>query len=171
MRKKSREMDASWALEVMDKAPYITMSMTDTDGMPYAVPLSLARTDKETFYFHCATEGKKLDILRSNPFVCLSAVSKCKPTVGPKDGSFTLEYKSAIAFGKSEVVVDEEEKKAALRAICQRFLPKHMDAFDDAVRRSLPHTAIVRITLTEPPIGKRKAYDANGDELKYGRMD
>ena len=90
-------MDASWALEVMDKAPFITVCMSDANGMPYSVPLSLARTDERTFYFHCATEGKKLDILRTNPFVCLSAVSKCKPTVGPKDGSFTLEFKSAIA--------------------------------------------------------------------------
>lgn len=171
MRKKSREMDASWALEVMDKAPYITVSMTDANGMPYAVPLSLARTDKNTFYFHCATEGKKLDILRTNPCVCLSAVSKCKPTVGPKDGSFTLEFKSAIAFGKAEVVDDDDEKKEALRAICQRFLPKHMAAFDSAVGRSMERTAVVRITLTEPPVGKRKEYDANGDELKYGRWE
>ena len=171
MRKKSREMDASWALEVMDKAPYITVSMSDADGMPYAVPLSLARTDEKTFYFHCAMEGKKLDILSMNPQVCLSAVSKCKPTVGPKDGSFTLEFKSAIAFGKAEMVTDDAEKREALRAICQRFLPNHMDAFDAAVERSMSHTAVVRITLTEPPVGKRKQYDANGDEMKYGRMD
>lgn len=171
MRKKSREMDASWALEVMDKAPYITVSMTDASGMPYVVPLSLARTDESTFYFHCAIEGKKLDILRTNPCVCLSAVSKCKPTVGPKDGSFTLEFKSAIAFGKAEVVEDKEEKREALRAICQRFLPKHMDAFDAAVGRSMERTAVVRITLTEPPVGKRKEYDANGEELKYGRLE
>ena len=171
MRKKSREMDASWALEVMDKAPYITVSMSDADGMPYAVPLSLARTDEKTFYFHCAMEGKKLDILSMNPQVCLSAVSKCKPTVGPKDGSFTLEFKSAIAFGKAEMVTDEAEKRKALRVICQRFLPNHMDAFDAAVARSMSHTAVVRITLTEPPVGKRKQYDANGDEMKYGRMD
>ena len=105
MRKKSREMSAAWALEVMDKAPYITVSMTTADGMPYAVPLSLARKDEQTFYFHCAPEGKKLDILRSNPHVCLSAVSKCKPTVGPKDGSFTLEFQSAIAFGRAELVL------------------------------------------------------------------
>ena len=64
MRNKSREMGADWALEVMDKAPYITVGMTDSDGMPYSVPLSLARTDEKTFYFHCAMEGKKLDILR-----------------------------------------------------------------------------------------------------------
>ena len=171
MRKKSREMYADWALEVMDKAPYITVGMTDGDGMPYSVPLSLARTDEKTFYFHCATEGKKLDILREKPRVCLTAVSKCKPTVGPKDGSFTLEFKSAIAFGKAEIVADDNEKREALRAICQRFLPNHMDAFDAAVARSMSRTAVVRITLTEPPVGKRKQYDANGDEMKYGRME
>ena len=147
-------MDASWALEVMDKAPYITVSMTDASGMPYAVPLSLARTGENTFYFHCATEGKKLDTLRTNPCVCLSAVSKCKPTVGPKDGSFTLEYKSAIAFGMAEIVENDEEKVNALRAICQRFLPRHIDAFDAAVERSLSRTVVVRITRTEPPMGK-----------------
>ena len=164
-------MDAAWALEVMDKAPYITVSMADADGMPYAVPLSLARINESTFYFHCALEGKKLDVLRAHPQVCLTAVSQCKPTVGPKDGSFTLEFKSAIAFGKAEIVSDDTEKREALRAICQRFLPKHMDAFDAAVERSMTRTAVVRITLTEPPVGKRKQYDANGDELKYGRMD
>lgn len=163
-------MDALWALEVMDKAPYITVSMTDAEGMPYSVPLSLARTDDRTFYFHCALEGKKLDILRTRPDVCLSAVSKCKPTAGPKDGSFTLEFKSAIAYGKATVVEDETEKCEALKAICQRFLPGHMDAFDAAVKRSMARVAIVRITLTEPPVGKRKQYDADGNEMKYGRM-
>ncbi|MDY5035473.1 MAG: pyridoxamine 5'-phosphate oxidase family protein, partial [Prevotella sp.] len=101
---------------------------------------------------------------------CLTAVSKCKPTVGPKDSSFTLEFKSAIAFGKAEIVTDDIEKREALRAICQRFLPSHMGAFETAVVRSMSRTVVVRITLTEPPVGKRKQYDANGDELKYGRM-
>lgn len=165
MRKKNREMNAAWALDVMDKAPYITVSMTGNDGMPYSVPLSLARTDDDTFYFHCAMEGKKLDILRKNPAVCLTAVSKCKPTVGPKDGSFTLEFQSAIAFGKAEIVADDTEKQDALRAICQRFLPNHMDAFDAAIERSMARTAVVRISLTEPPVGKRKQYDDNGDVM------
>lgn len=39
-------MDAAWALEVMDKAPYITVSMTNVNGLPYSVPLSMARTDR-----------------------------------------------------------------------------------------------------------------------------
>jgi uncharacterized membrane protein len=31
--------------------------------------------------------------------------------------------------------------------------------------------AVVRITLTEPPVGKRKQYDKNGEEMKWGRME
>lgn len=169
MRKASRQMDATFALEVLDKAPYVTVSMTRPDGRPYAVPLSLARTDEKTFYFHCALEGEKLECIAHNPTVFLSAVTKCAPTVGPKDGSFTLQYKSATAVGKAELVTNREEKIVGLRAICERFLPKHMDAFDDSINRSLERTAVVRITLAEPPVGKRKQYDKQGEELKWGR--
>ena len=166
MRKASREMDADFAFEVLDKAPYVTVSFTRPDGTPYGVPLSLARTDEHTFYFHCALEGDKLGCIAANPMVALSAVTKCAPTVGPKDGSFTLQYKSAMAVGKAEQVTDRDEKIEALRAICQRFLPHHMDAFDDAIARSLERTAVVRITLTAPPTGKRKQYDKQGEEMK-----
>lgn len=164
-------MPADWALEIMHKAPYITVSFTRSDGTAYAVPLSLASADDKVWYFHCAPEGEKLDALAAHPEVCLSAVTKCAPTVGPKDGSFTLQYRSAIAFGRAELVLNEEEKIDALRIISQRFLPQHMDAFDDAIRRSLHRTAVVRITLTAAPTGKRKQYDKDGEEMKYGRME
>lgn len=171
MRKESREMDASFALEVFSKAPFVTVSFVKPNGAPYGVPLNLVATDEKTFYFHCATDGEKLDCIAANPVVHLSAVSRCKPTVGPKDGSFTLEYRSAMAVGRAEVVTDDAEKIEALRAICLRFLPGHMDAFDASIARSLGRTAVVRISLTELPTGKRKEYDRNGDEMKWGRME
>ena len=105
MRKESRAMDSGWALEVMHKAPYITVSFIDEDGKPYGLPLSLASDDDVNWYFHGA------------------------------------------------------------------FLPQHMDAFDQSIARSLSRTAVVRITLTEPPTGKRKQYDKEGVEMKYGRME
>ena len=166
MRKKSREMSSEWALEVMRKAPYITVSFTRPDGTAYGLPLSLACTDEETWYFHSALEGEKLEAIAAHPEVCLSAVTRCTPTVGPKDGSFTLQFQSAVAFGKAEIVDTDEEKIEALRLICERFLPQHIHAFDAAIERSLSRTAVVRITLTEPPVGKRKLYDKNGDEVK-----
>ena len=38
-------MDSAWALEVMRKAPYITVSFIDADGKAYGLPLSLATDD------------------------------------------------------------------------------------------------------------------------------
>jgi len=116
----------------------------------------LARTDDKTFYFHCALEGEKLDCIAYNPVVFLSAVTRCSPTFDPEVGNFTLQYRSATAVGVAELVTEREEKISALRVICQRFLPHHMDAFDDAIARSLERTAVVRITLTGPPVGKCK---------------
>ena len=156
MRKASRQKDAAWALEVFDRSPYVTVSMTRPDGTPYGLPLSLIRSDEKTFYFHCADEGEKIDCLKSNPIVSLSAVSKCSPKYEEDKNNFTEYYHSAIALGKAEFVNDREEKIQALRLLCQRFLPKYMDHFDEAISRSLDRTTIVRITLTEPPVGKCK---------------
>lgn len=171
MRKESRAMSSEWALEIMRKAPYITVSFTRPDGSAYGLPLSLAAKDDNTWYFHCALEGDKLDAIKTHPEVCLSAVTQCCPTVGPKDGTFTLQYKSAIAFGHAELVETDAEKIEGLRLISERFLPQHMDAFDQSIEQSLSRTAVVRITLTASPTGKRKQYDKNGDEMKYGRME
>ncbi|MDO4191522.1 MAG: pyridoxamine 5'-phosphate oxidase family protein [Bacteroidales bacterium] len=164
MRKAKREMPAEWALEVFDKAPYITVGMTKPDGTPYCLPLSLVRTDEKTFYFHCAMEGEKLDCIKYQNRVCLSAVTKCKPTVGPKDDSFTLQFRSAVAKGMAEIVTDEQEKIMALKAICMRFLPSHIQSFDNAIARSLFRTCVVKIVLEGLPTGKRKEYNDNGEE-------
>ncbi len=58
----------------------------------------------------------------------------------------------------------------ALRLICQRHTPANMAEFDEAIRRSLPRTAIWRIEIREIT-GKRKKFDAQGQEMKFGRME
>lgn len=156
MRKANRGKNAGWALEVFDKAPYVTVSMTRSDGTPYGLPLNLVRKDETTFYFHCAAEGEKIDCLKYNPIVSLSAVSKCTPAFEEDKNNFTEHYHSAIAIGKTKLVTDDIEKIDALRLLCKRFLPKYMKYFDEAIAKSLDHTTVVRITLTEPPVGKCK---------------
>lgn len=156
MRKASRRKDPEWALEVFDRAPYITLSLTRPDGTPYGVPLSVVRRDARTFYFHCAPEDEKLDCIRTNPIVALSAVSRCSPRYEEEKNNFTEYYRSAMAVGRAEIVEDAAEKIQALRLICERFLPAYMARFDESVARSLARTAIVRITLTELPVGKSK---------------
>lgn len=155
MRKASRQKDEKWAFKVFDRAPYVTLSMVRADGTPYGLPLSLVRKGN-AFYFHCAGEGEKLDCIRANPVVSLSAVSRCTPKFEEEKQNFTEYYNSAVAVGSATFVTDKAEKTEALRLLCERFLPRHMDHFDEAVARSLDRTTVVRIDLTEPPVGKSK---------------
>ena len=76
MRRKDRERDRSFAWEVLKKAPYATLSLTDGQGRPYAVPVNQA-VDEEyhVVYFHCAGAGEKWELLKDGAEVCLSAVS------------------------------------------------------------------------------------------------
>ena len=148
MRRSEEKKDARWAFEVFDKAPYVTVSMVRSNGIPYGLPLNLVRKDEKIFYFHCAGEGDKLDCLARNPIVSLSAVSKCTPRYEEDKNNFTEYYHSAIAIGKAGIVTDRAEKMVALRLICERFLPKYMEHFDNAVAGSLDRTTVVKITLT-----------------------
>ncbi|MDE7426214.1 MAG: pyridoxamine 5'-phosphate oxidase family protein [Muribaculaceae bacterium] len=156
MRKIGRQRDEKWALEVFDRAPYVTVSMVRPDGSAYGLPLSLVRKDEWTFYFHCAAEGEKMDCLRKNGRVSLSAVSRCHPAFEEDKGNFTEHYHSAVAVGLAEEVTDEAEKREALKLLCQRFLPRYMDHFEEAINRSQGVTTVMRISLAEPAVGKCK---------------
>ena len=45
-----------------------------------------------------------------------------------------------------------------------------MSQFDGAINASLDRTAIFKISIDEIT-GKRKKYDKNGEEMKFGRME
>lgn len=59
MRKSARQRDAQWAMEVFDKAPFVTVSMVRPDGTPYGLPLSLVRKG-DVFIFTVRGKARRL---------------------------------------------------------------------------------------------------------------
>lgn len=150
MRRKDRQMPKEWAMEIIDKCEWATLATIDTVGMPYCIPLSIARIDN-AIYFHCAKEGKKIDCFKRSADVCLSCVGDTQKL----DDQFTTKYESAMVFGKISQVLDDKEKIEALRAICQRHTPLNMPNFDAAIAKSLAITDIWKITIKDID-GKRR---------------
>jgi nitroimidazol reductase NimA-like FMN-containing flavoprotein (pyridoxamine 5'-phosphate oxidase superfamily) len=128
------------------------MATVDSDGIPYAVPLSFVR-DGDLLYFHGAMEGHKIDNLKERPNVCITFVGD----VSFPEKNFTTIFESAILFGNAEEVTGEEEKIHGLRLICERFIPKNMDAFDDAINKQLEVTSVWKIKI-ETISGKQRKY-------------
>ncbi len=163
MRRKDRQMPADFAFSVADKCEYAVLSMIDPAGAPYCVPVTIAR-DGNAIYFHSAKDGEKINALRANPSVCMACVGDTKRATD----KFTTEFESAIIRGEACEVTDDNEKIHALRLICLRHTPSNMANFDAAIQKSLSRTAVWKICITSVT-GKRKKYDNDGKEMKFGR--
>ena len=186
MRRKDRQMPQNFAHQVIDKAQYGVVSMIDKDKS-YSVPLSIVRSG-DLLYFHSAKQGRKVDVLANNANVTVVFVGdKCVPeNYSPdeleemnRDASmavklisnvFTTEFESTIVTGVAKLVDDEEEKIGAMRLICEKYTPDKMQYFETAIVAGLNRTNVYRVKM-ETISAKRKKYDSEGVEMKYGRME
>ena len=182
MRRKDREMDREFGIEVIDKSKYGVLSMIAEGDEPYGLPLSIVR-DGEYLYFHSAMDGRKVKTLTKNPNVSVVFVGEIRIPENyteeelreiAEDRSkaalliskvFTTEYESAVVKGRVELVEDEQEKIRAMRLICEKHTPTKMDYFDMAIGAGLKRTNIYRIEMEEIK-AKRKKYDTRGKEIK-----
>ncbi len=140
MRRSDRAVTREQAWEILENAQYMTLSMQGADGAPYGVTLSFAR-EGEGLVFHCAAQGYKVDSLRKNPAVCVTAV--CAQRTRPEE--FTVAYESAVAFGTAREVTDPVEKRRALLAICKKYAPENPGAA--AYAEQYPGVAVWRVEV------------------------
>lgn len=166
MNRKDRQMNEDFGFEVFDKVLYATLSLVDKEGNPYCIPVSPVRKDRDTIYLHSSKVGEKIECIKNNNKICLSMVSYAKLV----PNKFTTEYNSAIIKGHASMVSSDDEKIEALRLICERYAKDNMDNFQDSIKRSLFRTEIIKIKIEEIT-SKRKKYDKNGEEMKWGRTE
>lgn len=151
MRRADRERDSSFALQVIDSCEYGVAAISTGEETPYCIPLSLVRVGEE-LYFHCALEGRKLDLLRKNPKVCITFVEYNQSA----EDAFTTYFRCAVVEGTAYEVTEQADKIAALRALCEKLTPANMADFDNAIERSLSRTGVWGIHMDQIT-GKEKA--------------
>ena len=142
MRRKDREMDSAFALEVLRDCEYATLATTNPDGTPYCIPLSHVVVGN-AIYFHCANEGHKLVNIKFTDSVCISGVRRT--SLVPE--KFTTEYESAVATGRCSVVTDDEEKIMALIKICEKYAKGYIDHAEAEIAKMLHRTCVCRIDI------------------------
>ena len=157
MRRSDRARDLAFSLDLIDRCTHGVVAISTDEGAPYCLPLSLVRVD-HSLYFHCAKVGRKLDLMRKHPQVCVTFCAEGTPTYEENTGDYTTYFSSVIATGTAVEVTEDEEKILGLRALCQRMTPEAMvgDNFQKAIESSLRVTAVWRIDLDEI-VGKEKA--------------
>jgi len=120
------------------------------DGIiPYIVPLNFGFKDN-SIYFHCAKEGRKIDILSKNRNVCVEFEEEYEIVEKEVACDWTCYYRSVIAFGTAEILTDYDEKLKALKILMSQYSSKDYSFTDNQISK----VAIIRVKI-EAMTGKK----------------
>jgi hypothetical protein len=156
MRRKDRELtDRADYLSILEKADVCHLAMSD-NNVPYLVTMNfgLKHDQNLVLYFHCANEGKKIDILKRNNLVCFGADIDHELFLSEKGTSCgcSMRFRSVVGMGRVSFVTDRTEKREALVAIMRHYTQMTVPVFDE---EKIDRTTILRLDV-EQMTGKRR---------------
>lgn len=147
MRRKDREVtDFHEMIDIMKKCDSCIVAMNDGD-FPYVVPMNfgLEVQEEQVFlYFHCATKGKKLDLLKQNHHVTFEMDCDHDLVLCEERMSCTMGYSSVIGHGTIDEVADED-KYDALKIIMRQY---HAEDFKFNTHM-MKVTTVLKLTVTD----------------------
>lgn len=133
---KSRKVILKAELErIIKNCEFCNVAMVDLDGQPYVIPMNFGYNNNK-IYLHSSPNGKKIDCLRKNNIVCVSfSTDHLLRWQSEKVAcSYSMKYRSVLAFGKVEFVDEKEEKVEALNQIMKQYTDKEYTYSDPAVK-------------------------------------
>jgi uncharacterized protein len=154
MRKKDREIkDAQELKEILQKADACRIAFA-VDGMPYIVTMNFGYQweDSLKLYFHCAKEGKKLELMKRNSTVCFEMDTDHELIRSENACDWGMKYRSIVGLGLLESITDEEEKKKGLDSVMEHYGFGGKKEYNE---KALGLTEVLQLTVTEFT-GKKK---------------
>jgi nitroimidazol reductase NimA-like FMN-containing flavoprotein (pyridoxamine 5'-phosphate oxidase superfamily) len=121
MRQAAREITDLIQIEaVFQMATVCRLAFWD-DEYPYIVPLNFGYAAR-VLYFHCALEGKKIDLISKNPHVGfeLEGIAEIVPRA-ENACSWSAKYQSVIGKGTAMILTDPAAKRQALGIIMAHY--------------------------------------------------
>jgi len=123
MRRKDREItDEEKIAQIISSCECIRLGFND-DGQVYIVPLNYGYSIKDgvyVFYFHGAKEGRKIDLIRKNPYVGFEMDTNVKIKEADTACNHSARFQSITGNGYMSIVKDFEEKESALLSIMKQ---------------------------------------------------
>jgi uncharacterized protein len=144
MRKTDREITDRAEIESIIQQAQVCRVALAVDNVPYIVPMNYGYRDN-ALYFHCAAEGKKLDMVRRNNQVCFEMdidYELLSPT--EKVCTWGSKYRSIIGFGKAFIIEKWQEKAAALNIITAHHGAPHHEFSE----KELEQVRIIKIGIS-----------------------
>jgi len=171
VRRKDRQVeDDAFIRDLLRRAPMGVLA-TVRDGEPYVNSNTFVYDEeRDVIYMHSARTGRTPSNVAGYERVCLTVTEMGR--LLPADAAFNMsvEYASAVIFGRARLVDSDEERRHALDLLVRRYFP-HLLPGDDYRLPSddeLKLTAVYRIEIEEWSGKQKKAADDHAGAFRYG---
>ena len=156
--------DRETIYRILDEALICHLGFVES-GQPYVIPINFARID-DTIVLHGAKASRLLKHVEAGNPVCVEATIVDGLVLARSVFHHSVNYRSVVLFGRGRLVVDAQEKLAALEAVTEHLVPGRWKEARLPNRKELNATSVVSIQIDEasakvrvgPPVDDQEDY-------------
>lgn len=147
MRRKDREItDLSKIIEIIDRCDCCRLGLVD-NGSAYIIPMNFGyevSDDTITLYFHCASEGRKMDLIPQQSMVAFEMDTQHALVTGDIGCRFSYLYQSVMGTGTITILHVKEEKAYSLNKILEHYTGNPQSDLDD---KAMDVTTVLKLSV------------------------
>ncbi|MGE3466947.1 MAG: pyridoxamine 5'-phosphate oxidase family protein [Pyrinomonadaceae bacterium] len=133
------------------------------DGQPYVIPTGYARVGDD-LYVHGSSASRMLRTLAEVVDVCATVTLIDGLVLARSAFHHSMNYRSVVILGKAELVTDAAEKKRALEALTEHFVPGRWADVRWPNELELKATSVLKLPITEASAKIRTGDPIDDDE-------
>jgi hypothetical protein len=153
MRRKEKEIQNQKILEeLLGSAPVCRLGLAPLPGapgseeahmgFPFVVPVHFVHREGRIF-IHSARAGRKIEMLRRNPRVCVEIDELLGLKPAEKACDYGTRFRSLIAFGRARILEEAADKRRAL----ELFMEKYAGRSFEFSERDIEKVAVIEIRV------------------------
>jgi hypothetical protein len=133
---------------ILDEALTCTVAWVDPQGGPRALPTIQARID-DTLYLHGSRAARAWKAVADGAEVCVVATLIDALVLARTSPHHSMNYRSAVVYGRARTVTDPSELAAVARAITRHVLPGREDDAAEPREKDWLETLILAMPIAE----------------------
>lgn len=139
--------DAETIYPILDQGLVCHVSYV-LDGQPFTIPTAYCRID-DTLYIHGSVGSHFFRELAKGVAVCVSVTMIDGLILARSAFSHSVNYRSVVAFGNTQLVEDEEERWLALERITDHLVPGRWADVRQPNASEMKKTMVIAIPIEE----------------------
>jgi nitroimidazol reductase NimA-like FMN-containing flavoprotein (pyridoxamine 5'-phosphate oxidase superfamily) len=161
---KRAEYDRGAVYQILDEG-FICHVGFVVEGQPFVIPTGYARAGDQ-LYIHGSPASRMLRSLRDGIEACLTVTLIDGLVMARSAFHHSMNYRSAVVFGRAEVVEDGAEKMEALRSLTEHLAPGRWQQARQPNESEMKATMVLALPLIEasakvrtgPPVDDEEDY-------------